>query len=106
MNQWQDRCGKGFRFLNAIILGMNMAQKTTIINLLQGKGFMFSRHSTAKNLEFYRQTNEGEADEISINTEELDEVTFLIVHAKANRELFRRTVNTFDEFKDVIQSIS
>ncbi len=85
---------------------MNMAQKTTIINLLQGKGFMFSRHSTAKNLEFYRQTNEGEADEISINTEGLDEVAFLIVHGKANGELFKHTVKTFDEFEDVIQSIT
>jgi uncharacterized protein YceH (UPF0502 family) len=83
-----------------------MNQKTTIINLLQEKGFMFSRHSTAKNLEFYRQTNEGEFDEISINTEELDEVNFLIVHGKANRELFRHRVNSFDKFKDVIQSIS
>jgi uncharacterized protein YggU (UPF0235/DUF167 family) len=67
---------------------------------------MFSRHSTDKNLEFYRQTNEGEADEISINTEELDEVSYLIVHGKANRELFRYTAKTFNEFKDVIQSIS
>jgi hypothetical protein len=85
---------------------MNMNQTTTIINLLQEKGFMFSKHSTAKNLEFYRRTNEGEADEISINTEGLDEVNFLIVHGKSNRELFRYRVQTFDKFKDVIQSIS